>query len=191
MNGRDGHLPCAISHMNMSRSKWYVVFPAYQRTLSAISRPGDLPNLHSHPTCSSISTRRLSMRRPRSTTSRASPERHTPVGRALTLLVCCPPESVYSWFGHSMCSLSFTIHQQTYSVKTVSGLNTLILMLVLFPDVQERAHAEIDRVIGPDRLPEFSDEGNLPYIAAIVKEILRWAAFMPFGACPRHSISTH
>ena len=90
-----------------------------------------------------------------------------------------------------MCSLSFTIHQQTYSVKTVSGLNTLILMLVLFPDVQERAHAEIDRVIGPDRLPEFSDEGNLPYIAAIVKEILRWAAFVPFGASPRHSISIH
>lgn len=67
------------------------------------------------------------------------------------------------------------------SDTTVSGLNTLILMLVMFPDVQKRAHAEIDRVIGPDRLPEFSDEEDLPYIAAIIKEILRWAAFVPFA----------
>ncbi|ETW80201.1 cytochrome P450 monooxygenase 84 [Heterobasidion irregulare TC 32-1] len=67
------------------------------------------------------------------------------------------------------------------SATMASGLNTLILMLVMFPDVQERAHAEIDRVIGSDRLPEFSDEGHMPYIAAIVKEVLRWAAFVPFA----------
>lgn len=59
-------------------------------------------------------------------------------------------------------------------------------MLTLFPEVQQRAHAEIDRVVGSDRLPEFSDEDRLPYVTAIIKEIVRWAAFVPFGAFATH-----
>lgn len=65
--------------------------------------------------------------------------------------------------------------------QTVSAFNTLFLVLTLFPEVQKRAHAEIDRVVGSERLPEFADEDKLPYITAIIKEILRWAAFVPFG----------
>lgn len=53
--------------------------------------------------------------------------------------------------------------------------------MTLFPDVQRRAHEEIDRVVGSKRLPEFSDQENLPYITAIVKEILRWAPPFPLG----------
>lgn len=54
-------------------------------------------------------------------------------------------------------------------------------MLALFPDIQKRAQDEIDKFVGPDRLPEFADEDSLPYISAIVKEIIRWAAFVPLG----------
>lgn len=55
--------------------------------------------------------------------------------------------------------------------------------MTLFPDIQRRAQAEIDRVVGPrsDRLPEFSDQESLPYITAILKEILRWAPPLPLG----------
>lgn len=54
--------------------------------------------------------------------------------------------------------------------------------MALFPDVQRRAHEEIYRVVGSNRLPELFDQDNLPYITAIVKEILRWAPPLPLGA---------
>ncbi|ETW82537.1 cytochrome P450 monooxygenase 14 [Heterobasidion irregulare TC 32-1] len=77
-----------------------------------------------------------------------------------------------------------TIAGTVYSAgsdTTISILNALILTMVMFPDIQQRAHAEIDLVIGPDRLPEFSDEGELPYITAIIKELLRWNVIQPFA----------
>ena len=45
--------------------------------------------------------------------------------------------------------------------------------MLLYPDVQARAQVELDRVVGTRRLPECEDEADLPYISAIVKEILR------------------
>lgn len=45
--------------------------------------------------------------------------------------------------------------------------------MLLYPDVQRKAQAELDRVIGSDRLPEFSDEHSVPYITAVVHEVLR------------------
>lgn len=52
-----------------------------------------------------------------------------------------------------------------------------MLAMVLYPDVQEKARREIDSVIGLGRLPDFNDRGSLPYIDAIVKEVLRYVAF--------------
>jgi cytochrome P450 len=49
----------------------------------------------------------------------------------------------------------------------------------LYPDVQAKAQAEIDRVIGSSRLPTFSDRESLPYIDAIVKETVRWHTVAP------------
>ena len=53
--------------------------------------------------------------------------------------------------------------------------------MALYPDVQRLAQAELDRVIGTDRLPDFSDRPSLPYINAIVKELLRWHPALMFG----------
>jgi len=55
--------------------------------------------------------------------------------------------------------------------------------MTLFPDVQKKAQAEIDAVIGPDRLPSFADQDSLPYIDALAKEALRWHAVIPTGPC--------
>jgi len=44
-----------------------------------------------------------------------------------------------------------------------------------------KAQAEIDRVVGRSRLPKFSDYDNLPYIRALVKEVLRWRPVAPAG----------
>lgn len=57
--------------------------------------------------------------------------------------------------------------------QTYSTINTFILAMVLHPHVLKKAQEEIDRVIGPKRLPEFDDRENLPYIEAIFQEVLR------------------
>lgn len=55
------------------------------------------------------------------------------------------------------------------------------LAMTLFPDVQKKAQAQIDAVIGVDRLPTFADRGSLPYVEAVVKEVLRWHTVTPLG----------
>jgi hypothetical protein len=52
---------------------------------------------------------------------------------------------------------------------------TFVLAMVLCPDVYRKAQAEIDRVIGRDRLPEVNDKESLPYLSAVVTEIYRYA----------------
>lgn len=53
--------------------------------------------------------------------------------------------------------------------------------MVTFPEAQRRAQAELDAVVGRDRLPTFSDAPHLPYIHAIVKETIRWRPVTPLG----------
>lgn len=57
---------------------------------------------------------------------------------------------------------------------TAGSIRTLILALVAFPDIQKKAQAEIDKVCGITRSPQWSDFAELPYINMIVKEGLRW-----------------
>ncbi|KAH6971061.1 cytochrome P450 [Ilyonectria sp. MPI-CAGE-AT-0026] len=59
------------------------------------------------------------------------------------------------------------------SETTSSALNSSILYIAAHPEVQERAHEEISRVVGDERSPTFDDEEALPYIRAMGKEILR------------------
>ncbi|OTB01703.1 hypothetical protein M426DRAFT_323208 [Hypoxylon sp. CI-4A] len=44
-----------------------------------------------------------------------------------------------------------------------------------------RAQGHIDRVVGKGRLPTYEDRPNLPYIDAIVEELLRWRPIAPAG----------
>jgi cytochrome P450 len=60
-------------------------------------------------------------------------------------------------------------------------MQTLFLALVLFPQVQRRAQAELDAVIGRDRLPTLNDRPRLPYIEALCKELMRWNMVTPVG----------
>ncbi|KAG6333886.1 hypothetical protein ID866_5199 [Astraeus odoratus] len=62
---------------------------------------------------------------------------------------------------------------------TVSAVYGFFLAMTLFPEVQKRAQAEIDHVVGPDRLPTFADRDSLPYIEAVVKEVFRWNLVVP------------
>ncbi len=53
--------------------------------------------------------------------------------------------------------------------------------MALFPDVAKKAQAEIDAVVGNDRLPTFADREHLPYVDALAKEVLRWNTVVPTG----------
>src|SRR5947209_6434347 len=53
--------------------------------------------------------------------------------------------------------------------------------MILYPEVQRKAQEEIDKVVGTRRLPGFDDRGNVPYVDAIVKEVLRWHPVGPMG----------
>lgn len=69
----------------------------------------------------------------------------------------------------------------TLTFETVSSMYSLFLALVLYPHVQRRAQAELDLVIGRDRLPTFDDRPHLPYIEALCKELVRWQMVTPLG----------
>ena len=56
-----------------------------------------------------------------------------------------------------------------------------MLAMIAFPEVQRRAQAEIDAVVGRDHLPTFADSPRLPYVRAMIKEVLRWRPALPFG----------
>lgn len=73
--------------------------------------------------------------------------------------------------------------------STLSTLHSLMLALILHPDVQKRAQAELDSVLHRERLPTYADRPSLPYIDAMVKESLRWAQVAPL-ALP-HKVMNH
>ncbi|KAI5118824.1 hypothetical protein M0805_009402 [Coniferiporia weirii] len=64
-------------------------------------------------------------------------------------------------------------------LQTYSTLMSFFLAALLHPEVQIKAQEELDRVVGQDSLPSFKDKERLPYIEAILKEIVRWNPATP------------
>ncbi|KAJ7439114.1 cytochrome P450 [Mycena latifolia] len=56
-----------------------------------------------------------------------------------------------------------------------------LLAMVLHPAVMDKAQREIDSVVGPDRLPTFSDRASLPFVEAILSEVYRWGVVLPLS----------
>ncbi|KAH7047314.1 putative cytochrome P450 [Macrophomina phaseolina] len=64
---------------------------------------------------------------------------------------------------------------------TSSTLKNWIAAMTMFPDVQKKAQQEVDRVVGPDRLPDDTDAANLPYVRQVIQETHRWLTAVPLG----------
>jgi cytochrome P450 len=64
---------------------------------------------------------------------------------------------------------------------TTGSMYWWMLAMVAFPETQKRAQAELDAVVGRSRIPSFSDLPSLPYLRAMVKEVLRWRSVLPVG----------
>jgi len=67
------------------------------------------------------------------------------------------------------------------SDTTAATNASFVLAMTMHPETQKKAQEELDRVIGPDRLPTWEDRDQLPYIDAILKETLRWNTATPLG----------
>lgn len=86
--------------------------------------------------------------------------------------------------------LNLTRHQLNFlcgvmmegaSDTSSSMILAFIHAMIRFPRVQKKAQQQIDRVVGEDRSPLWSDYCNLPYVAMIVKETMRWRPVIPLG----------
>ncbi|KAL4253122.1 hypothetical protein AB1N83_012925, partial [Pleurotus pulmonarius] len=64
---------------------------------------------------------------------------------------------------------------------TWTSLETFLLAILHYPEVQKKGQEEIDRVVGSDRLPTFDDYNTLPYVGCVTQEILRWHPTVPIG----------
>ncbi|KAH9967250.1 cytochrome P450 [Russula dissimulans] len=58
-------------------------------------------------------------------------------------------------------------------------MKTFIVAMLLYPDIQKKVQAELDSFVGRERLPNFEDRPNLPFIDAVCKEVTRWRPITP------------
>ncbi|KIJ57163.1 hypothetical protein M422DRAFT_238752 [Sphaerobolus stellatus SS14] len=78
--------------------------------------------------------------------------------------------------------------KNTAAIAIAGGLETTVatrlifmLAMILYPEVQRKAQEELDNMLGWNRLVEFEDYSQLPYVNAICKEVLRWHPLIPQG----------
>ena len=102
------------------------------------------------------------------------------------------PGLLVPWCMYSIASKDF---ESLKAFRSAAGGETSsttllwwLLAMITYPEVQRRAHAELDDVVGNARPPTFADLPSLPYIRAMVKETLRWSLTVPFGV-PHASIA--
>ncbi|CAB1327322.1 unnamed protein product, partial [Coregonus sp. 'balchen'] len=64
---------------------------------------------------------------------------------------------------------------------TTNTVLWMMLYMVVYPDIQERVQAEIDAVVGPDRVPSLTDKGSLPFTEATIMEVQRMTVVVPLA----------
>ena len=61
-------------------------------------------------------------------------------------------------------------------------METFVLYMLLYPEVQRKAREEIEGVYGKDTFPQWDEAHKLPYVVAVLKEVLRIAPVAVLGS---------
>ncbi|KAJ2919376.1 hypothetical protein MD484_g987, partial [Candolleomyces efflorescens] len=103
----------------------------------------------------------------------------------------------YEWSKRHMAQGTLTAEdEETVKWAGISavgaGLDTTLattlgffLAMMVNPEAQKKAQAEVDSVVGTARLPSITDRSSLPYVRSILTEVLRWNPPVPL--CLPHS----
>ncbi|EIN10089.1 cytochrome P450 [Punctularia strigosozonata HHB-11173 SS5] len=67
------------------------------------------------------------------------------------------------------------------SDTTSSFIQSLVLALGTFPEVQRQAQEEVDRIVGTRRMPTPEDYDRMPYVQALIKETHRFRPVAPLA----------
>lgn len=78
---------------------------------------------------------------------------------------------------HDMVQAFFGAGSETVRVC----IEWLVLISASHQDAQRRIQAEIDDVIGSDRLPVWLDHKTMPYTEAFIMEMMRWRTIVPLN----------
>lgn len=97
-------------------------------------------------------------------------------------------ECIESFSNTSLTEREETILKEVAATSYIAGIDTttstiagFFVALALYPDVQKHAQDELDAIVGRDRLPDFQDRHQLPYVEAICQELRRWRLVAPFA----------
>jgi hypothetical protein len=85
--------------------------------------------------------------------------------------------------GYETVSYSQVLISSTVLIyfQTSSTLQTFFFAMARYPDTLAKAQEELENVVGANRLPDFSDKENLPYVNALIKEVMRFFPILPLG----------
>ncbi|KAG8932907.1 hypothetical protein FRC00_013904 [Tulasnella sp. 408] len=67
------------------------------------------------------------------------------------------------------------------------SIQAFLLAMTVFPSVQEKARAEIDRVVGSEHPPSLDQFDDMPYLRAVMLETYRWCP-LTAGGLPHLSV---
>ncbi|XP_038058683.1 cytochrome P450 2J6-like [Patiria miniata] len=67
------------------------------------------------------------------------------------------------------------------SETTATTLQWALLYMTVYPDIQQRVQAEIDAVVGRNRLPRMADKPELNFTRAVIWEVQRLSLVVPLG----------